>query len=193
MQPIPTLSSPMQLNDTKMVTHSPALFRPYNHYPSTTASTFNTLSSSEPRVSAFKMVGKRANTSEITSETPLKLCRTESNYYNSIDFTKLLAPLNGNRIGDAKSMLSMSNSCDSTVRNGEPNGICPLDLKKNTLNQNTVTHSMRDNNFEMACDLTTQQEQQQQKILNTYKANDVNLNKPIIPLPYPYTTQGNFN
>lgn len=188
MQPIPIskLTSPLQLNDThpKMITHSPLIFRPYNHYPTAIAPTFNTLSTNEPRVSAFKVVGKRPNTSEITSDTPLKLCRTESNSYSSIDLSKLLAPLN--RDGDSK-FLSMSNVYDSTSRSGELNGICPLNLKKNTLNHETVTHAMRDSNFEMACDLTTQQ--QQQKLPNTYQT-DVNLSKPFIP--YGYTAQGKF-
>lgn len=191
MQPIPTLSSPMQLSDTntKIIPHSPLIFRPYNHYPITATPTFNALSTDEPRVSAFKVVGKRPNTSDIASETPMKLCRTEPNPFNPIELSKLLAPLNGNRVGDNK-LLSMSNSCDSILRNGELNGICPLNLKKNTLNHETVTHSMRDsNNFEMACDLSMQQ-QQQHKIHNTYQT-DVNLSKPLNP--FGYTAQGKYN
>lgn len=187
MQPIPTISSPLQLSDThpKMITQSPFLYRPYNHYPTAITPTFNTLSTNEQRISAFKVVGKRPNTSEITSEVPLKLCRTESNNYNSIDISKLLAPLNGNRLSDSR-LLSMTNSYDSTARNDELNGICPLNLKKNTPNHETVTHSMRENNFDTACDLTIQQ-QQQQRIHNTFKS-DINLNKPHIP--YGYNAQG---
>lgn len=190
MQPIPTLSSPMQLSDTntKMITHSPILFRPYNHYPTPNAPTFNALTTGEPRVSAFKVVGKRPSTSDIAPETPLKLSRTEPTPFNPIELSKLLAPLNANRIGNKK-LSSVSNPCDSILRNGELNGICPLNLKKNTLNHETVTHSMRDSNgFEMACDLSMQQ--QQQKIHSSYQT-DVNLSKPLIP--FGYTAQGKHN
>lgn len=187
MQPIPTLSSPMQLSDTnaKMITQSPILFRPYNHYPTPNAPTFNTLSTDESRVSAFKVVGKRPSTSEIAPETPRKLSRTEPTPFNPIELSKLLAPLHVNRIADNK-LLSMTHSCDSIHRNGE---LCPLNLKKNTLNHETVAHSMRDsNNFEMACDLSVQQ--QRQKIHSTYQT-DVNLSKPL--MPFGYTAQGKYN
>lgn len=188
MQPIPTLSSPMQLNDahTKMLAQSSIMFRPYNHFPTTITPTLNALNSSEPRVSAFKVVGKRPKTVDISSEIPLKLCRTETNHYNTLDLSKLISPINGNYIGDAKS-LSMPNSYDSTTLSGELNGLCPLNLKKNnTLNHETVTHSKCDN-YDMAYDLTTTQHQQP-KIHNSYQT-DANLNKPVIQ--YRYTAQGN--
>lgn len=191
MQPIPTLSSPMQLNDTntKLIAQSSISFRPYNHFPTTIMPTFNTLSAQGPRASAFKVVGKRTKDANISSETPLKLCRTESNHYNSLDLSKLISPISGNYIGDSK-LFTMSNSYDSTILNGELNGIAPLNLKKNnTQNHETVTHSTCDK-YEMAYDLTTTQQQQQQqpKIHNTYQT-DVNLNKPVIQ--YRYTAQGN--
>lgn len=181
MQPIPTLSSPMQLNDThtKMITQSSMIFRPYNHFPTTIPPTFNTLSAHEPRVSAFKVVAKRPKNPDIISEIPRKLSRTDTNHYNSLNLSKLLSTVNGN---------CMASAYDSTILNGELNGICPLNLKKNnnTLNHETVTHSTCDN-FEMAYDLTTTH-QQQPKINATYQT-DVNLNNPVIQ--YRYTAQGN--
>lgn len=179
MQPIPTHSSPLQLNDThtKVNLQSPIIFRPYNHYP--LAPTFNALDTTEPRRSAFKrVVSKRSNTADIPSDIPLKLCRTKSHQYNSHNLSKLIPSINGNCSGD-----------DS--RNDEPNGIFPLNLKMNTINRHeTVTHSTCDN-YEMAYDLTTHPQQQQQPKINNVYQSDANSHKQQI-IQYQYTAKGNF-
>lgn len=188
MQPIPTLSSPIQLSDihTKMIAQTPMIFRPYNHFPITITPTLNTINTKEPRVSAFKVVRKRPKIADVTLETPMKFCRTEPNHYNSLDLSKLI---NRNCIDDGKP-LSMPNSYNSTIPNVEPNALCPLNLKKNTLHHETITHSMCTDSFEMPCDLTVHHHQQPQPKFNNSYQNDVKLHKPVIQ--YRYVAQGNF-
>lgn len=129
MQPIPTVSQ-FQSNEMHTQRHQTTLFKPYNHFPITVASTYNGLNIqlNEPRISAFKPVKKSStNSNDASNETAFKSYGTESSYQ----------PLRGYRAIAPKIYDSAGDSSNSSSPKWFNNS-SPLNLKHNEV---TITHS----------------------------------------------------